>query len=650
MRLKKLVIENFKGCKHREIDFSDETKISGANATGKTTIFDAFNWLLFNKDSHDNEKFAIRPLDTDGNMIDNVEIMVSAVIDIDGKTHELKKTQRQNWVKKRGSQEAKLQGNVNTCEIDGYPRKDAEYKAFIADIIDEDAFKMITSPAYFTSLPWKEQRATLMRFVSDVSDLELAKGNKEFEPIIGELEKAPSTDDIQSKYSRQKKDLTARLKELPVRIDEVNKQRIAVDFAEIELYKGVLNEKIAELETKIAEARDNSEQVKAEAEYKVAVSERQAYEKDFANRYELDKNRYNAELREAEYHAEMAQHNHDGIQDRITEIECRINELKESKKELAKDFTVTKNRMFKHIEFDSNSEICPVCKRRLPDNEVVKLHDEFAKEQVAKEQAFDKEKENDLKAIESKGFEVKDRIEEKQALLKNTKAELKKAEKVLAKANEALEEVKANKPVEPDITNDAEYQRLVEVEQATRTHIDDLKASAVDVTPLIRELDNYKVELEACDKKLAMSAHNEEIDERVAELQTEQRAVSQKIADCEKVLYALEQFIRFKMDRVSNEINSHFNGIKWVLFEVQINGGIKEACQCSYNGVKYSDLNSGHRIVAGLEIIKAMQTLYNAQAPIWVDNAESINNFNIPAMDNQMVLLSVSEDRELVIE
>ena len=43
-------IQNFKGCTGRTIDFTDKTKICGANATGKTTIFDAFTFLLFNRD------------------------------------------------------------------------------------------------------------------------------------------------------------------------------------------------------------------------------------------------------------------------------------------------------------------------------------------------------------------------------------------------------------------------------------------------------------------------------------------------------------------------------------------------------------------------------------------------------------------------
>lgn len=49
--IKSIHIENFKGINMLDVNFSVKTKISGQNAVGKTTIFDAFTWLLFNKNS-----------------------------------------------------------------------------------------------------------------------------------------------------------------------------------------------------------------------------------------------------------------------------------------------------------------------------------------------------------------------------------------------------------------------------------------------------------------------------------------------------------------------------------------------------------------------------------------------------------------------
>ena len=100
---------------------------------------------------------------------------------------------------------------------------------------------------------------------------------------------------------------------------------------------------------------------------------------------------------------------------------------------------------------------------------------------------------------------------------------------------------------------------------------------------------------------------------------------------------------------MSDSINQMFDGLTFKLFDMQINGGIKECCEVTYDGVPYSDLNTGHRVVAGLEIIRALQRKFGVTVPVFVDNAESINDFNVPKMDCQMIMLKVTEDKELKI-
>ena len=227
MILKSLHLENFKGIKNLDVNFSDKTKIKGQNAAGKTTIFDAFTWLLFNKNSAGEEKFNVRPLDKDGNRIDNVEIKVVAVLDVDGKEVELSKVQKQNWVKKRGTDTVALQGNVNSFEIDGYPKSEADFKDYVSGLAQsEEMFKMLTNPQYFSSLKWKDQRDILMKLVSETSDVELAKTDGKYAPLINELEKAPSTDDIRAKFSKALSGWKKKQAEIPVRIDEADRKSV----------------------------------------------------------------------------------------------------------------------------------------------------------------------------------------------------------------------------------------------------------------------------------------------------------------------------------------------------------------------------------------------------------------------------------------
>ena len=105
-----------------------------------------------------------------------------------------------------------------------------------------------------------------------------------------------------------------------------------------------------------------------------------------------------------------------------------------------------------------------------------------------------------------------------------------------------------------------------------------------------------------------------------------------------------------KMDMVSEEINKHFKYVSFKLFEEQLNGGIAPTCKIKYVKESRGDLNNGHRIIAGLDIIQSLSELYGVTAPIFVDNAESLNEYNVPDMAAQMILLAVDDSKELKVE
>ena len=180
--------------------------------------------------------------------------------------------------------------------------------------------------------------------------------------------------------------------------------------------------------------------------------------------------------------------------------------------------------------------------------------------------------------------------------------------------------------------------------------IESMKSSADAVDTFKAEKETLVAELDSVKAEIAKASKNVEIEERIGELEAEQKEVGQKVADQEKMLYLLEQFIREKMMKISDTINQHFKTVSWKLFEMQLNGGLKECCECTVNGVPYSTLNNGHRIIAGLDIIRSLSELYEVTAPIFCDKAESVNEFNLPEMDAQMILLEVTKDKELKVE
>ncbi len=673
MILKSLHMENFKGIKSLDVNFSNKTSIKGQNAVGKTTIFDAFTWLLFNKNSAGEEKFNVRPLDKDGHQIDNVEIKVVGVIDVDGKEVELSKVQKQNWVKKRGTDTVTLQGNVNSFEIDGYPKSEAEFKAYISGLAQsEEMFKMLTNPQYFSSLKWKDQRNILMKLTTEVSDVELAQTDAKYAPLISELEKAPSTDDIRAKFSKALSEWKKKQAEIPVRIDEAEKSKVDVDVAEQELLKADLTRRISECDKKIAGADRSLDELRdKEMRLQLDISGiTQTMNRELSNRrYEIDADLcgFEDELKNLEQTISLKENQIVGNEKAITDADAERKTIGEKyNAEYAKAFDETPY-LFDESKwkFDESTTVCSLCGQKLPQDKIESLKVDFeqkkadAKARATKQledarKAFDDAKSGKLKDLIAKGNNCKadiERLTKGNAKLQEDIAALKEQEsKELAKQNGLVKQL-SEIPAEADYSQNEEYVKLKAEHDKILADIERLESEGADkvVADLKAEKADLQSQLDEANKVIAQAANNVAIDDRIETLRDEQKEIGQKVADQEQMLYLLEEFIRFKLDKVSESINSHFKTVNFVLFKEQLNGGIKDCCECSVNGINYSDLNNGHRIVAGLDIIATLNELYGVYCPIFTDNAESINDFNLPKMKDQMILLEVSGDKELVV-
>lgn len=674
MILKSLHIENFKGIKSLDVNFSEKTKIKGQNAAGKTTIFDAFTWLLFNKNSAGEEKFNVRPLDKDGNRVDNVEIKVVAVLDVDGKEMELSKVQKQNWVKKRGTDTVTLQGNVNSFEIDGYPKSESDFKAYVSGLAQsEDMFKMLTNPQYFSSLKWKEQRDILMKLIADFSDVELAKTDVKYAPLLDELEKAPSTDDIRSKFSKALTEWKKKLAEIPVRIDEAEKSKVDIDVAERELARADLTRKIAEIDGKIAnfgsaigDLRSREMQLQFDMS---GITQTMSGELS-AKRRKLDDDIFDADEKIDDLHQKIQ-----SAENQIMDNEKAISDADAERKNLGVKYNAEKAKAFDEAPYqfdeskwvvDDSTTVCSLCGQKLPDDKIEQIKADFeARKAKAKADAeeklkadiatFEKEKQAELNRINAVGTEKRKLIvalTKKNAELQQSIESLKKQEQETLAQKEELSKQLSQLPEEADYSQNEEYAKLKAEHDEVLAKIEKLESEGADsvVDELKAEKSDLQARLDEVNAIVAKASMNVEIDERIAELQAEQKEIGQKVADQEQMLYLLEEFIRFKLDKISDSINSHFKTVNFKLFEMQLNGGMKDCCECTVNGVDYSDLNSGHRIVAGLDIIRSLSEMYGVSCPIFVDNAESLNEFNVPDMDAQLILLTVSEDKQLKVE
>ncbi len=118
--IRQLTLLNFKGIRSLTIDFDEnETNIYGANAAGKTTVFDAFRWVLFGKDSNDRKDFNIKTIGTDGKAIERIPHEVTACIEVGGEEIILKNAMSRNGRSAEGQpwrHSAVMEWNVTTTK------------------------------------------------------------------------------------------------------------------------------------------------------------------------------------------------------------------------------------------------------------------------------------------------------------------------------------------------------------------------------------------------------------------------------------------------------------------------------------------------------------------------------------------------------
>ena len=265
---------------------------------------------------------------------------------------------------------------------------------------------------------------------------------------------------------------------------------------------------------------------------------------------------------------------------------------------------------------------------------------------------FEENRKKDMESVISGGREKKGEIESLQKRIGEIGTKIDSLGGKRRIAEESLEKAKSEYaaiPSQADVTGLDDYKEITDKIQKLECEIEELSKPSAEQEELKAKKADLQNEISDIEAQIK-AADNSQIKSRIAELEEEKSQVAQKVAEQEQMIDLTESFIRAKMQMISQKINEKFEVVSWKLFENQINGGLKETCECTVNGVPYSSLNDGHKIVAGLDIIKSMSNLHNVSAPIFIDNAESINEYNIPDTGAQMIFLRVTDDKSLVIE
>ena len=440
-----------------------------------------------------------------------------------------------------------------------------------------------------------------------------------------------------------------------MRIDEAKKSKVDVDVAEQKLLKADLERKIEALEDLIGKSDVRIDEMRSEemhCQFEMSAIAQTMNNELSSKRHEIENQKYNHERRLEDVRSSIRK-----AQDSIERNKKSISEQTLKKSDLVKRYKEEKEKKFDDSKwiFDVSTAVCSLCGQRLPEDKIESLRADFSQRKADAIEAFNEEHAKTLAMIVDDGnacAEMIKNLTENNKDLENKINTLKLNEAEEIDIIKGFDEQLSKIPACADYMQNTEYAKLKARQDKLLADIAELESKGADKAVEDAKADKAKLksQLDEVNKIIAQSANNVMIDDRIETLKDEQKEIGQKVADQEQILYLLEEFIRFKLNKVSESINSHFKTVNFKLFEMQLNGGMKDCCECTVNGVPYSTLNSGHRIVAGLDIIRSLSELYGVSVPIFVDNAESLNEFNVPDMDAQLILLTVSEDKQLKIE
>lgn len=650
--LKSLSLVNFKGVRDFHIDFTDAvTCVCGDNGTGKTTLYDAYLWLLFGKDSagrgDGNGGFNVKTLDEKGKPIYRLEHSVTAVLEIDGKEIKLQRALVEKWVKQNGSNDETMKDETQFFINDVRCGTKKEYQAEISDIIPEDVFKMITNPYYFTSLNPEIQRDMLFDIAGNISDNDVAALNPEFRALLDQAE-GTSLAKLAKEIAAKKKACNDALLTIPAQIETAEKLKPAPEnWDELEKEMNEKNASLQALDNQIADknyANEMENERKRNISRQIGDKRLELQKRQNALRLQAGKahNDAMAELSELESKLSAKERTIKAKRDERAEIEPRIGAINNELVALRNEFKTVATEKF--VSPDTSALFCPTCGEPLKGANLQKTIDELRgnfEQNKATRQKTIQEKGKQKKAQYDSFFEAYNRLSGEIARLEDERLEiagqieLKKAH--IPTAQNADELINADAEC-ISLNNDIaelENQLSMEVKPADISDLIDAKAMLSEsIAKLNRQLGKRDT-IARCEKE-------------IKELLEKQTANNQSKTDCERWETTYTNFIKAKDEMLTRRINGLFRVVSFSFIKEQKNGGEKTTCFCTVNGTPYMDVNAAGKLNAGLDIINAICTAKGISAPIFIDNRESFNEI-IPTV-SQVINLRVTYDKSLTIK
>lgn len=639
--LRNMVIDNFKGISHFEVDIDCLlTQIRGNNGTGKTSVYDAYLWLLTGKDSKGSESFKVQPVDQNNETIPKLTTTVCCKFSVDGIETVFKRCLSQKWSKPKGTDKEVLKGNSTDYFIDDVPVTATAFNAKIKETFcDTDKLRMISSVFQFFSLPVKDARAMLVQMAGEMPNIlteesypRLFKDIKETKSVEGSKQRV---------LFARKKDEECRLG-IPLRIDENERKRPVHDFVALKSEAERLERRIAEIDGVLqrhADATLFDACIDLNKQLNEIRSQIEDCERSFRKEREDAVYQHKTQIETIRRKVDALSIDISSLERKSNMLDIEIGEHQQNLKACGEEWTKVNASEFK----DTVDSVCPTCGRPFDEEDVVEKRNELIRR-------FNVEKVERLKEVREKGDKISEALS--QAKIQKKDIDEKIAALKIQRGSAVEEESRAVLKLDsvPTIENlkeaSREYMALLSKESSVKEKISiekDKSQKAFDDSEIENEKLSLNARLKDVLRMLGEEARIKEIDERRKQLEQEAVDVAARLAEHDALLHEIQMYGKARINAVEEKVSGMFSLVKFQMYERNVtNDGEKEICEPLVNGVPYSgNLNYAARVNAGIDVVNAISKWLGISMPMFIDNKESV--FEIIDPIGQIITLTADE-------
>lgn len=632
IKIARLTLENFKCHRFLNLCFDGKnSSIYGDNATGKTSVYDALTWLLFGKDSSGNgeKNIEVKPLDSAGNVASRDAITsVEAVLFVDCEQIVLKRTYKEVWTTRRGSSEVVFTGNTSEYYIDGVPYKKNAFDEKVSEIVPDDVFRLLTSVTYFSAdLSWQNRREILFSMAGTMTDQEIMASKEVFFPLLEAMGKL-SLADYKKKLLADKRNFSGAKTEIPARISECQKtidDLDGLDFAVAQAELKVLNARLDSLTCQLLAIENDT----AVTQKRIAIREAQLE----LGTLESENDSYRREQRntgnsvdavEATLKALRARHSA-----RLMTMEQESGLIARTDEKLAAS----------RIEWTNvSSEVftggkCLTCGQSLPADKL----------QIAMD-SFEQSKRTRLLQIESAASSLVETKSQAEYRLACVREEIDQLKAEIQGKEAQLEAIRSE--AKPVVDMEDYHERKAAINARIALLSNELTALSESVISSKAKIQQQIAETKTMISEAMAVISKESVlqyaQNRIEALRQDAVNAAALLEAVEKMLFLIDEYVRYKTRFIEDSINSLFQIARFRLYREQANGGVEDRCDVVYDGVPYMGLNNGMKVNVGIDIINALSRHYGVCVPLFMDNAESVTH--LEKTDAQLIRLVVSAD------